>query len=178
MLVEAMDARMTLDGQAELVLKTKDTAAVKGMMDNYIKDKKYVAEIKPYRRKRSLDANAYMWVLCDKISQAIQCTTKENVYRNAIHQVGVFETVPLKDEAVERWIENWQKKGIGWVAEVLHPAKTDGYTLVINYYGSSTYNTKEMSRLIDNIVQTAKEFGVETLTPDELERMKAAWGTG
>lgn len=165
---------ITSEGFGTISLKTSLKTAV-NVLDSIKKDKTYDVEIKQHRKKRSLDANAYLWTLCDKISQVIPDTTKEDVYRNAIHDVGVFEIVPIKDDAVGRWMDNWQVKGLGWIAEVLHPAKTDGYTLVINYYGSSTYNAKEMSRLIDNVVMTAKECGVETLTPDELEQMKAAW---
>lgn len=169
-----ISGEITAEGECELTIKTSLKTAV-NVLDSIKKDKTYDVEIKQYRKKRSLDANAYLWTLCDKISRVIPDTTKEDVYRNAIHDVGVFEIVPIKDEAVERWMDNWKVKGLGWIAEVLHPAKTDGYTLVINYYGSSTYNAKEMSRLIDNVVMTAKECGVETLTPDELEQMKAAW---
>uniref|UniRef100_UPI00402AE40A hypothetical protein n=1 Tax=[Ruminococcus] torques TaxID=33039 RepID=UPI00402AE40A len=165
---------ITAEGKCTITLLTSLKTAEK-LLNEVKKDKEYNVEIKQYRKKRSLDANAYLWTLCDKISRVIPDTTKEDVYRNAIHDVGVFEIVPIKDEAVERWMDNWKVKGLGWIAEVLHPAKTDGYTLVINYYGSSTYNAKEMSRLIDNVVMTAKECGVETLTPDELEQMKAAW---
>lgn len=165
---------ITAEGKCTLTMKTSLKTAEK-LLNDVKKDKEYTVELKQYRKKRSLDANAYMWTLCDKISQVVPETTKEDVYRDAIHHVGVFETFPLKDDAVERWIERWQTNGTGWISEVLHKAKTPGYTIVISYYGSSTYNTKEMSRLIDNVVMTAKECGVETLTPDELEQMKAAW---
>lgn len=43
--------------------------------------------------------------------------------------------------------------------------------------GSSEYDTVEMSHFIDRIVEEAKELGIETATPDELERMKQEWGT-
>ena len=43
--------------------------------------------------------------------------------------------------------------------------------------GSHTYDTKEMSRLIDGTVEEAKELGIETMTPDQIERMKSLWGT-
>lgn len=44
------------------------------------------------------------------------------------------------------------------------------------YYGSHTYNTKEMSRLIDGVVTSCNELGIETLPPVELKRMKEQWG--
>ena len=169
-----ISGEITAEGKCTITLLTSLKTAEK-LLNEVRKDKEYNVEIKQYRKKRSLDANAYLWTLCDKISQVVPETTKEDVYRDAIHHVGVFETFPLKDDAVERWIERWQTNGTGWISEVLHKAKTPGYTIVISYYGSSTYNTKEMSRLIDNVVMTAKECGVETLTPDELEQMKAAW---
>ena len=46
------------------------------------------------------------------------------------------------------------------------------------YYGSSTFDTKEMSVFIDGIVRECKELGIETMTPAELERMKSQWQNG
>ena len=137
------------------------------------KDKQY--EIKEYKKRRTLDANAYCWVLCKKIADVLR-VTKEEVYRKAISEVGKFEILPIKNEAVKTFISAWSSKGIGWVCESLNKSKLDGYTNVIAYYGSSIYDTKEMSILIDNIVQEAKQLGVETMTPDELEELKSLWG--
>ena len=139
------------------------------------KDKQY--EIKEHKRKRSLDANSYCWVLCKKIADVLRIT-KEEVYRKAINEVGKFEILPIKDEAVRTFINAWSSKGIGWICEVLNKSKLDGYTNVIAYYGSSIYDTKEMSILIDNIVQEAKQLDIETMTPDEIENLKSLWGTG
>ena len=137
------------------------------------KDKQY--EIKEYKKKRSLDANAYCWVLCKKIADVLRIT-KEEVYVKAIHEVGKFEIVPIKDEAVDTFIKAWSLKGIGWICEVLNKSKLDGYTNLIAYYGSSIYDTKEMSVLIDNIVQEAKQLEIETMNPRELEQLKSMWG--
>lgn len=139
------------------------------------KDKQY--ELKEHKRKRSLDANSYCWVLCKKIADALRIT-KEEVYRKAINEVGKFEILPIKDEAVRTFINAWSSKGIGWICEVFNKSKLDGYTNVIAYYGSSIYDTKEMSILIDNIVQEAKHLGIDTMTPDEIENLKSLWGTG
>lgn len=137
------------------------------------KEKQY--EIKEHKKKRSLDANSYCWVLCKKIADELRIT-KEEVYRKAINEVGKFEIIPIKNEAVDTFINAWKSKGIGWICEVFNKSKIDGYTNLIIYYGSSIYDTKEMSILIDNIVQEAKQLGIETLTPDEIERMKTMWG--
>jgi hypothetical protein len=131
-------------------------------------------EIKPKKKRRSLDANAYMWVLCDKIAK-VAGTTKEAVYLDTIRDVGVFDYLMVSDKAVDTFIDKWKSNGIGWYAEKHHKAKVDNCTVVIAYYGSSTYDTKQMSRLVDMIVQMAKELGIETMTPAELSRIKEAW---
>lgn len=138
------------------------------------KDKLLKVEIKQYRQKRSLDANSYLWVLCQKIAEAIG-STKEEVYRKNIREVGQFEIVPIREDAVETWIERWGYKGLGWFAEVIDDCKTNGYKKVISYYGSSSYNTKEMSVLIDSMVTECKELGIETMTPTELAQLKESW---
>ncbi len=137
------------------------------------KDKQY--EIKEYKKKRSLDANSYCWVLCKKIADKLRIT-KEEVYVKAIHEVGKFEILPIKDEAADTFIKAWSSKGIGWLCEVLNKSKLDGYTNLIAYYGSSIYDTKEMSILIDSIVQEAKQLEIETMTPRELEELMSMWG--
>lgn len=131
-------------------------------------------EIKPKKKKRSLDANAYMWVLCDKIAK-VAGTTKEAVYLDTIRDVGVFDYLMIADKAVDAFIEKWRSNGIGWHAEKHHKAKIENCTVVIAYYGSSTYDTKQMARLIDMVVQIAKELGIETMTPSELKRIKESW---
>ena len=143
----------------------------------YDKNNVFQLEIKRYREKRSNDANSYMWVLCDEIAKKIgQNTTKEEVYRQAVRQVGIFDILPLKKEAVARFTECWRKNGVGWVCENTGKSKMPGYVNIIAYYGSSTYNTQEMSRLINYVVEEAKDLGIETLPPKELEALKRSWG--
>lgn len=132
-------------------------------------------EIKPHRGKRSLDANSFLWILAQKIAEAIG-TTKEDVYRKNIREVGQFVIVPIRKDAVERWGEVWNGKGLGWFCEIVGDSKIAGYVNIISYYGSSVYNTKEMSRLIDAIVQECKELGIETLSEAELAALKGEWG--
>lgn len=141
------------------------------------RQKDYDISISPKKRKRSLDANAYLWVLCDKLADKLR-TTKIEVYRAAIREVGVFDTVLLTDRAVEDFIRKWNLNGIGYLAEISHKSRIEGCTAVRTYYGSHTYDTKEMSRLVDYIVQECKEQDIETLTPNELEELKQKWGCG
>jgi hypothetical protein len=116
--------------------------------------------VKEYRQKRSLSQNAYLWVLLDQLAQKLN-QSKEEVYKTFIRDYGVFEILPIKNEAVESFKHKWAK-GLGWFCEDLGDSKLNGYTKLIAYYGSSTYNTKEMTRLIDAVVADCKEQGIDT----------------
>lgn len=139
-----------------------------------IKDQDLDIKIAKHREKRSLDANKYFWLLCTKLSDVLN-TPKEDIYRSYIKAVGDYTPLPIKEKAVEEFKRKWGSKGEGWFAEVIDDSKLPGYKLVFAYYGSSTYDTKRMSRIIDMAVQDCKDQGIETLTPDQLKEMMSAW---
>lgn len=131
-------------------------------------------EAKKWKAKRSLDANAYMWTLVDKIAQETH-QKPVDVYRHAIKDIpGNSTIVCVQDKAKDILQKQWQAKGIGWQTEEI-PSRIDGCTNVVLYYGSSSYTTSQMSVLIDSIVDEAKALGIETMTPFELEGMVEAW---
>ena len=138
-------------------------------------DKPYILTIEKQKKKRSLNANAYCWTLCQKIAERVG-TTKEVVYRKNIREVGGFTMLEMQSKAVPRFIETWQSNGIGWFAEQY--GEKYGFAMVAAYYGSSQYDTQEMSRLIDALVEEAKSLGIETMSPEEVERMKTSWTRG
>lgn len=138
------------------------------------KGKLLKVDIKQYRKRRSLDANAYCFVLCQKIAEVIG-NTKEYVYKEMIVRVGQFEIIPIRDDALEKWIEVWESRGIGWQSLIMGDSKLDGYTNTINYYGSSVYDTKQMSLLLEEIVYQAKELGIDTMTDREKEELIKRW---
>ena len=126
-------------------------------------------ELKPYRQKRSLSANAYAWVLCDKLADKLR-TTKEEVYRQAVAQVGVFEEIKVTSpEAGQRFKRVWHHNGLGWLT------KTIDDTTILTYYGSSTYDSKQMARLIDYIQEECKEQGIEVRPQWEVDAMLTEW---
>lgn len=143
---------------------------------NELSDKeKLTIELKPFRKKRSLDANAYAWVLIDKLAEKLN-KPKEDIYREYItHIGGNSEIVCVRNSAVDRLCDGWGKNGIGWQTETF-PSKLEGCTNVILYYGSSTYDSAQMARLLDLIIQDCQTQGIQTETPDEIESMKALWG--
>ncbi len=139
-----------------------------------LQDKKLSVEAKKYRKQRSLDCNAYMWTLLQKLQEVLNIP-KEEIYKDVIRNIGVYEVIPVKNEAVERFIEAWKHNGLGWVCETTK-SKLEGFTNIIAYYGSSTYNSTEMSRLVDSIIQECKQFNIETMTPSELNSLLEVWG--
>jgi hypothetical protein len=141
---------------------------------NSLKPKVYDADFKVHRERRSLDANAYLWTLCQKIAEAVGGRTKEDVYRDSVKCAGKFDFVLIADEAVETFIHNWQSRGIGWTAEKTD-VLTGGFQQIVCYYGSSVYDTKEMSVLLNYIVDEAQDLDIEVRTPDEIAKMEALW---
>jgi len=141
-------------------------------------DKPYIVKIEPYKKKRSNDANAYYWTLAGKLSAKLGIPNTE-IYRQHIKDIGDnYEILPIRNDAVEKFTQAWGKNGIGWITNIIGKSKLKGYTNIMAYYGSSTYDSKQMSRLIDLMVEDCKEQGIETLTPAEIERMKGEWKSG
>lgn len=137
--------------------------------------KQYIAQLKEKRNKRSLDANAYCWVLLDKLSAALGEPSRD-IYRRLIPDIGGnAETVCIPTKGVKKLRKGWSHNGIGWVTETM-PSKLEGCTNVILYYGSSTYDTRQMSRLIDLVVRECEDQGIETKTTEELAGLVARWG--
>ena len=165
------DHIIKLGGKVVLMLDTDLSAEY---LDE-LKDKELKVQVSVWRQDRSLNANNYCWKLLDEIAQRTR-STKEEVYQEIISKVGVFEILPIRNEAVDNFVEKWESRGLGWVCNIMRDSKIPNYTNVIAYYGSSVYNTKEMSRLIDEVVQEAQALGVQTKTPQELAELKNLWG--
>lgn len=139
------------------------------------KDKTYTVEIKNYKRKRSLDSNAYAWVLIGKIADKIGIT-KEEVYCEFIKDVGQFTIIAVDMECILSVKRVWESKGLGWMTESIGknrnmPNKID----LMLYYGTSAYTQKNMTRFINYVVDRAKELEIETLPPQEIERLNSLW---
>lgn len=156
-----------------LCLKVKEEAAAYRFA-NEMKNTSYIAEIKMKREKRSLNANAYAWKLLDQLADAVG-STKEELYRRSIKDVGVFRDFPVTKDEIPFIKTLWEKQGTGWITELVDYQENGDDFIIRCYYGSSTYNTKQMSRLIDYIVEDCQSVGIETKTPDEIALMKARW---
>ena len=147
---------------------TKYKNAVQTILSGFKVGNEY--DIEPHKEKRSLSANAYAWVLFDKLADKLH-STKEEVYRQTISLVGVFDVIKIENpEALKRFKRIWRSNGEGWLTKTLDE-KT-----VLAYYGSSTYDTKQMARLIDYAVDECKAQGIETKPQWEIDAMLKEWG--
>lgn len=125
-------------------------------------------EIKKAKARRSLDANAYAWVIIDKLAETLRMP-KSEVYRNAVKDIGGnTEIYKGKPEAIRKLAEEWKQKGLGWQADVM---ECDGYSVAVLYYGSSSYDKHQMSVFIDRLVQDAQALGIETKPQEEIDSL-------
>lgn len=137
-------------------------------------DQEVSVEIKKYSKRRSLDANAYAWVLIDKLAEKMHMK-KSEVYRNAIRDIGGVSTVIcVMDEAVPSLCSGWNAHGTGWQAETAK-SKLPGCTNVTLYYGSSVYDSRQMAALIDSLIQDCESCGISTITEQEKEKLLGRW---
>jgi hypothetical protein len=174
MKIKANNIRLiyTEHGKAEIILSTDQSRIdISPLKEVVAKGKALAVEIKQYRQKRSLDANAYLWVLLQKIAEAVN-SSKDEVYLQMLERYGVFTHIVVKPHMVDKVKQEWRT--VRELGEVTVNGKT-GMQLQC-FFGSSTYNTKEMSVLIDGVVSECKELGIETMTPDELAGLKNEWG--
>ena len=140
------------------------------------KTKLYDLEVKEHRKKRSLDANAYAWVLINKLADVMRIPPTE-VYRQAIQDIsGNSEILPVRQEAVEQFKQAWSHNGIGWMCRDMGRSKLPGYRNLMVYYGSSVYNSKQMSDLIENLVQDCKALDIDVMTERERSLLLEEWG--
>lgn len=127
-------------------------------------------ELKPYKAKRSLSANNYAWLLLDKLAEKLH-STKEEIYRIAVANVGVFTEIKVSDaEAAKRFKRIWQHNGVGWLTRTINE------TTIQAYYGSSTYNTQEMARLIDFLQEECVQQNIEVRPQWEVDALLKEWG--
>lgn len=136
-----------------------------------VKDKLLSVEIKPYRVRRSLDSNAYMWLLLGEMAGILN-TTKDELYLIMLGRYGVYTHIVVKPSVVEKVKLEWKTvKELG----VVMVNGSIGMQLQC-YFGSSTYNTMEMSKLVDGVVMEAKEMGIDTMTNKEISLLNSKWG--
>ncbi len=156
-------------GQAQITFTVNEKSALAAV--DSIKDCKLNIKAVKFRNKRSLDSNAYAWKLMQQIAEAIN-SDKWSVYLDCLQRYSrSFTHIIVKPDAVDA-VKELYRATID-LGEITVNGQT-GHQLQV-YFGSSTFDSKEMSVFIDGVVSECKELGIETLTPKELERMNQAW---
>ncbi len=154
-----------------LTLQTADPEAIRFAL-SFIEGDYTITKAK---KPRSLDANAYAWVLIDKLASALHMG-REEIYRNTIRDIGgVSDVLCMTKAAYSDFKRHWESKGLGWQTEAEPSSKLDNCLVVTAYYGSSAYDTRQMSVLIDHLVQDCKALEIETMPPDKLAGLLEAW---
>jgi len=161
-------------GKPLVTIEFNEKQSALEMMDELKADEKVSIKIKKFKQKRSLDANAYAWVLIGKIAEKTNVKTEE-VYRSAIKNVGGnSDVVCVKNEAVETLCRGWTRNGLGWQTDTF-PSKLEGCTNVILYYGSSCYDTSQMNRLLNILLQDCESLGIEVRSQEEIDSLLNSW---
>lgn len=130
--------------------------------------------ISKYRKKRSIDANNYLWQLIGELAEEMGLSDVE-LYRDYIKEHGVKKTADISDDFYKTVSYVWSQRGIGWFSEKIGDGQIKGNGLYMFYYGSSCYNSKQMSRLINAVVEDCKSLGIETMPPDEIDSLTKSW---
>ncbi len=153
----------------------EDKNTLQAMYEELKGEERLTVKIGKATKKRSLDANAYAWVLMSRLAEKLKIP-KADIYRSAIREIGGnCDTVCVQDKAVQSLRDGWERNGIGWLTDTM-PSKIDGCTNVVLYYGSSTYDTAQMSRLISIIVDECRLQGIETKSAEEVDSLLRQWG--
>lgn len=143
-----------------------------------IKDKeKLNVEVKQWREKRSLDANAYFHVLVNKLARKLGTSDTEMKVRMNLE----YGTCATNDDGTKVGI----KIPYGTHIEQFYPyckkfGESEANGLLFEHYllykETHTLDSKEMSQLIDGVVSECKAQGIEVLPNDEIQNMLKGWG--
>jgi len=126
-------------------------------------------EIVVKKKKRSKNQNSYFWELLQELCQEMNLNLIEE-YRKRVKELGICQTFELNNENVPSFIHLWEDRGIAWFTEIVEQGANK--TIINAYYGSSSYSSKQMNRLLDNLIQDCKEVGIQILDELELENLR------
>lgn len=133
-------------------------------------------DIVKHKKRRSLDANAYCWLLINRIAEKIH-EPPVDVYRRYIRDIGCKTSVCcVQVEDVETECETFMAGHIGRMVEV-GESKLPGCATIIKKYGSSSYDVQQMAAFIDSIVQDCIALDIEVRSQEEIESLLRRWGS-
>lgn len=141
-----------------------------------LKDIKLSIQVKKWRKKRSINANNYFWKLLSEYSEEKNVDAIEE-YKERVKRLGIFRRFRIEDKDKKTFEIMWQDKGIAWFCEIADTEYIGDieFKIINAYYGSSSFNSKQMSRLINDLVEDCKEVGIETKPQAEIDSLLKEW---
>jgi len=162
----------THKAKISLLLDTKQLDIVEELKN----ENKLNVELKKYRKIRSLDANSYFWKMLSELCELAEIDTVEE-YKRRVKELGIFKQFRIQTEDVKTFEKVWTDRGIAWFCEIADTEYLGNieFKIINAYYGSSSFNSKQMSRLIDGVVQDCKIYGIETKPQQEIDSLLKEW---
>lgn len=150
----------------ELILKSPDYGEIRRFAYNFQAGN---YEIERRRKKRSLDANALCWAVINEIANVLR-TDKDSIYIDMLKKYGQSEIISVEATVnVKGYFKYYDVFGKGYV-------KDKEFTHYKVYKGSSEYDTREMSILLDGIISEAKALDIEVISEREKSLLLMEWG--
>ena len=140
-----------------------------------LKGLKLKIEAKKYIKKRTTNANNYFWNLLQELCELAEIDTIE--YKRRVKELGIFRRFRIETENIKTFEKMWVAQGIAWfceIADTTYIGNTE-FKIINAYYGSSSFNSKQMARLIDGVVQDCKVYGIETKSQQEIKSLLESW---
>lgn len=162
----------THKAKISLLLDTKQLDIVEELKN----EDKLNIELKKHRKKRSLDANAYFWRLLTELCELAEIDTVEE-YKRRIKELGIFRQFKIEKDNIKTFEKMWTAQGIAWFCEIADTTYIENieFKIINAYYGSSSYNSKQMARLIDGVVQDCRAYNIETKPQEEINSLLKEW---
>lgn len=132
--------------------------------------------LKKYRKGRSLNANSYFWQLLQELCGLVELDTVKE-YKRRVKELGIFRQFKIETENIKTFEKMWTSQGIAWfceIADTTYIGNTE-FKIINAYYGSSSFNSKQMARLIDGVVQDCQPYGIETKPQKEINSLLKEW---
>lgn len=167
---EYVQASRNLSGELTVTFAINDDIKAVEKLEG-LKGQELAIDVDKYRNKRSLNANKYFWKLCDMIARALG-SDKDTVYILQLKKYGVWTDIDIVRDAIPMLIS---KTSFRYVEELEDGYEPEDMATVRCYWGSSHYDTAEMSHLINGTVQDAHELGISTLSDEEVKRLIQEW---
>jgi hypothetical protein len=159
------------DYEVTLIVPKQEQSKVEALNELLNDEKLKECKIDHKKKKRSLNANAYCWKLCTEIADVLR-TSKDEIYLKMLKRYGQSSVVSVVEPAADLFMRSVK------YYEEFGESELNGkmFKHIKVFMGSSEYDTKQMSILIDGIVSECKDLKINTMTPAEIQALKEQWG--